>query len=124
MLLTVQQMQEHIAKVSYKEWKIEVREGFAEGPHIEIIALLDDSVELGKKTEFRVNSPIGYMQTIEQFNLFLLARLLRIESHETREWFKVDGKPIFYPHEKYSDRDVYNPGKETWCDGFEKEETY
>lgn len=105
-LLTVQQMRERAAKYSYRKgWTIEVREGAFEGSHLEITCRLDDSVELGKTTEFRVNSSIPPQLSIEQFDLYILNRLLRIESHECREWFKLDGKSLYYPHANLSDRD-------------------
>ncbi len=97
-LLTVQQMQERAAQYTYRKgWTIEVREGVFEGAHLEIVCLLEDSVEIGKMTEFRVNSSIPPQLSIQQFDLFILNRLLRIESHECREWFKVE---FFYANLK------------------------
>lgn len=109
MLLTVKEMQDRAAHYSYRKgWTINVREGCFEGPHLEIIALLEDSIDLGKMTEFQVHSPIPPQLSIEQFDLFILWRLARIESHECREWFKCDGKALFYPHVEDADTDDYS----------------
>jgi hypothetical protein len=34
----------------------------------------------------------------ESLRLWMAWRLGRIESHEMREFFKVDGRPVFDPH--------------------------
>lgn len=42
--------------------------------------------------------PIGIMYSTEHLQDFIIQCLHRIESHETKEWFKVDGVAPYYPH--------------------------
>lgn len=105
-MLTIQQMQERLNRMTYKEgWTIKLYQGAFEGAHLQITAELDDSVELGKKTVFDVHDMMPPMLSIEQFDLYIIDRLMRIETHEAREWLKLDGKSLFYPHCDFADRD-------------------
>ena len=105
-MLTTHDLQQALKNITYRDgWKMRVYEGVFEGAHLEIIALLEDSVELGKTTEFKVYSAIPPMLTIEQFHLFLSWRLRRIEIHESMEWLKLNGKAIYDPHRFEADQD-------------------
>lgn len=114
---TIQQIEDELKKITYRDgWKFSVYEGAFEGQHMTIEATVPDSVELGKTVDLRIETPIPPLKTIEDFHLWLIKRLIRIESHEAREWFKVNGIPIFYPHMKDAERDMlqeYFKGFET-----------
>lgn len=115
--LTIREMQDEMAKITYRKgWTFYVTQGAFEGAHLEIFAWLDDSVNLGKKMLFNPQIPIPPYRDIEDFRLWLIYRLIRIESHEAREFFKVDGVPIFYPHMDGADKDVL----QEYFQGFEE----
>lgn len=50
----------------------------------------------------------SFVQTDEDFLDWNLSVLIWFSAHETREWFKVDGKPWRDPHNVYNP-DVFNP---------------
>lgn len=116
--LTIQQMQDELDKITYRKgWKFSVRQGAFEGAILEVVAWLDDSVNVGKKMKFHPPIPIPPCRSIEDFHLWLIYRLIRIESHEAREFFKVDGVPVFYPHMEGADQDIL----QEYFKGFENE---
>lgn len=45
-----------------------------------------------------VRTPVPAVRTYDAFFEWLLHRLIRIESHEAREWFRISGKPLSDPH--------------------------
>lgn len=97
-VLTVEQLQAHVKRLTYRpDWTFEVYEGEFEGPHIFIVATVQDSYRDGK-LELGVRSAIPPMESTEQFERWLLWRLIRIECHEAREFFKRDGQIISDPH--------------------------
>lgn len=105
--LSIQQIEEELKKITYKEgWKFFVYEGAFEGPHMRIEVTLPDSVNLGQDVPLKIETVISPCKTVEDFHLWLVKRLIRIESHETREWFKINGVPVFYPHMDGADRDI------------------
>jgi hypothetical protein len=54
----------------------------------------------------RVNSPVPPVYDNEAFWLWLQHRLIRIETHECREWFRVGGKPFRDPHDPHANDDA------------------
>jgi hypothetical protein len=115
-MLTIQQIQDELNKITYKDgWFFEARQGAFEGHHLTITATLPDSVNLGQNVDLKIETPIPPYRSIEDFHLWLVYRLIRIESHEAREWLKVKGIPIFYPHMEGADADQL----QTYFKGFE-----
>jgi hypothetical protein len=105
-MLTLDQMQSRLNLMTYKPgWEMHITQGAFEGPHLQIIATLEDSVEKGKISTFDVHSSIPPMLSQQQFDLYILDRLMRIETHEAREWLQIDNKALFYPHCNHADRD-------------------
>ncbi len=110
-LLTVQQMQERVKRYSYRKgWTIEVREGAFEGAILHIHSIEEDSTKDTEKIELDIYSPIPPQISMESFDLFVQWRLIRIECHESREFLRLkkNGKSVFYPHVRDSDRDLYD----------------
>jgi hypothetical protein len=48
--------------------------------------------------EVRIRSLIPPMASRWEFERWLAWRLRLVEIHESREWFRRDGKPVFDPH--------------------------
>jgi hypothetical protein len=45
-----------------------------------------------------IDSPIPPMADTDALHRWLIWRLGRVESHESREFYRVDGFPLFDPH--------------------------
>jgi hypothetical protein len=107
-LLTLEEMQSSLAMMTYRPgWKMEMYQGFAEGPHFKLSATLEDSVNKGQMIDVEIHSVIPPQISIESFELWVSHRLQRIEIHESMEWLQIDGKPIIDPHRDAADRDIY-----------------
>lgn len=106
-MLTIQQIEDELKKITYREgWKFFVYQGAWEGQHLRIEATVPDSVELGQDVFLNIETPIPPCPDAQYFHHWLIYRLIRIETHEAREWFKVNGVPVFYPHMDGADRDI------------------
>lgn len=107
MFLTIQQMQDRIKQLKYKDCKFEIYEGAFEGPHLKIVTIEDDSTKPGEKVELQIHSWIPPYETIQGFDMFVLKRLIRIATHEAMEFFQDEtGKPVVDPHRSLADRDL------------------
>lgn len=116
--LSIQEIEEELKKITYREgWKFIVYDGAWEGQHMRIEATVPDSVNLGKDVDLKIEIPIPPCPNVEYFHYWLIYRIIRIESHEAREFFKVDGVPVFYPHMEGADQDIL----QEYFKGFENE---
>jgi hypothetical protein len=98
--LSFEEITKALSRVSYKAgWTFEPIPGTWEGHRIRIVArALMDSYHPEQTVDLGINDFIPPVRTVEELHEWLLARVHRIESHETREWFKIDGKPLHDPH--------------------------
>lgn len=111
-MLTTKELQDELAKITYKDdWWFKVYDGDWEGQHLVITTVVDDTYHPGEKTTLDVHSPLPPIPNVEYFHHYLAWRLGRIENHEMREFFKVEGQPVFNPHTEAGnhDRDTYQP---------------
>jgi hypothetical protein len=105
-VLTTTELQNHLSTISYMPgWLIDVYDGAYEGQHCVIRTRLEDSYNPGEMVELDIHSMLPPMRTTEDFEQWLLWRLMRIATHEVREWLKKDGKPIVDPHADGADQD-------------------
>lgn len=106
-MLTTAQIQEHLASVTYKPgWRFEAYEGQWEGQHLVITAsVLDAEAEAEVYTLLNVHSMLPPLSDIDALNRWLLWRLSRLEVHEAREFFRVNGEVVFDPHAPDAERD-------------------
>jgi hypothetical protein len=108
MPVTVAELATHAKRLTYRPgWVFQVYEGAHEGPHIVIAATLPDSTRPGETVDVRIDSAVPPLDTLAQFERWLLWRLRIVESHECREWLKRDGLPIFDPHAEDAQHDRY-----------------
>ena len=106
-MLSTRELQGIVERITYKPgWTIKVYDGRWEGQHLVITTVVPDAYHLEQTTTVDVHSSLPPMQNESQFCEWLAWRLGRIESHEMREFFRVDGKPIYDPHAPNADRDL------------------
>lgn len=94
-------VKELLERFTYKPgWVFHAMKHDHEGDWISIEVTLENSYEPGTTTDIRVNSPVPPYASNHDFYEWLMWRLERFESHECREWFKVDGLVFSDPHEQ------------------------
>lgn len=106
-MLTTADLQAVAARVTYRPgWRLTVYDGRYEGQHLQICAEVPNAYAPGDTVTLDVHTPIPPQNTVNGFLYWLLWRLLRVESHECREWLRVDGHPVDDPHAPNADRDL------------------
>lgn len=102
--MTLRELRELVGRLSYRPgWAMQVEEfaeGFWTGPRVVITAMLADTYNPARMAEFRAYAslpPLDYL-TEELALLAIGGALKEAEIHESREWFKLDGKIIDDPH--------------------------
>jgi hypothetical protein len=98
-MLTSVEIERHFDRLTYKDgWRFLLYVTPWEGPFVRIEVDVEDSYNPGETTTLGVNSFLPPMESTDQLESWLMARIIRIESHEAREFFKRDGEVIFDPH--------------------------
>ena len=88
-----------LRRITYKPgWTVELYGGDYEGPWVDIRFECPDAYQPDQTTSIRVRSPVPPTFTDADFVEWLLWRIRRVEDHECREWFKVDGSAWADPH--------------------------
>jgi hypothetical protein len=106
-MLTTTQLQEALTHISYKPgWEFKIYDGKHEGQHVVITTVVPDAYDPDKNVTLDVHTSIAPMRDVDQFYEWFLWRLKRLESHECREFYRVDGKVYDDPHAEYADRDL------------------
>ena len=97
-MLSVDEIRNHLSRISYKEgWQFEAHETEWEGPFVRILVEVPDTYNPGETTTLGINSIVS-ADTTDELERWLIRRIIRIESHEAREFFKRDGKVLYDPH--------------------------
>lgn len=105
-MLTMREIQEHLEKVTYKPgWAFQAYEGLWEGHHVVIDAYLPDSYHPGQGVTVNIHSMLPPLEDTRALERWLMWRLGRIEIHEMREFFKVDGTVVSDPHAEGAEHD-------------------
>jgi hypothetical protein len=98
-MLTVGQVRDEVARVEYKpDWWLTVEERGFEDPWLRVLAVVPDATNPGQSIDLGIDSPIPPMADTDALHRWLIWRLGRVESHESREFYRVDGFPLFDPH--------------------------
>jgi hypothetical protein len=108
-MLTIQVMQDRLAQMTYRPgWEMRIYEGYSMGARFELKAMVEDSVNKGRKVPLHILSPVptNARLSIQSFDVWLHWRLKEVEVHESMEWLQVGGKPLFDPHKKDADQDM------------------
>lgn len=100
-MLTLRKINDLLADVGYRPgWEFSTYEDEYEGPHIRIVATLINGYDTNITTDIGVNSPLPPFETEKEFLRWLSWRLRRIESHESREFFRYKGQLVSDPHQE------------------------
>lgn len=106
-MLSTRDLQEIVGRVVYKPgWSFRVYDGRWEWQHCSVTFPVLDAYDQTKTIDLDVHSGIGPFDTEKGFLDWLLRRIARIEVHEAREFFKVDGRVYDDPHADGADRDL------------------
>lgn len=100
--------QAHLARVRYRPgWTFELYQGDFEGPHLRIRADVENSYRPGQTVALDIHSPVPLAVIADPAGLlrYLAWRLQIVESHEMREWLRLDGAVVFDPHAPDANRD-------------------
>lgn len=99
-MLTSNEIEQILAEIEYKPgWKMALRHfDHLQGPTLCIFALVENSYQPKERIELRIYSQIPPMSDQSSFEQWLSWRLSQIEVHESMEWLRKGGKPLFDPH--------------------------
>jgi hypothetical protein len=98
-MLSVDEMRNLLDQVEYKDgWRFSIYEHPFEGPFLRIEFDVRDSYNSGESVTLGINSFVPPCRQQYQFLDWLLYRIIRIEVHEAREFFKINGVPYEDPH--------------------------
>jgi hypothetical protein len=105
-MLTTQEICEELAKVTYKDgWRFIAYDGVWEGQHLVITALVPDAYRSGRLIRLEVHSMLPPIPEVAYLHRWLAWRLGRIELHEMREFYRIDGVRLFDPHAHGAEHD-------------------
>lgn len=105
-MLTTKEIQDHLARVTYKPgWSFEAYDGKWEGQHIVIRTSVPNAYNTKENTDLDVHSMLPPIPDTNYLNSWLMWRVARLEVHEVREFFKVDGKIVDDPHAPFANED-------------------
>jgi hypothetical protein len=112
-VLSTEQIRTVLSRCSYKPgWSWEVHEDPWEGVYVRFLVDVPDSYGMGEHTTLGIDSWLAPQVSERSLHLWLAWRLGRIESHEMREWLKVDGRPVFDPHKQVNRPEEVDHGRE------------
>lgn len=98
-MLTTAQIQAELDRVTYRDgWAFGVYEHDWDGLHLLITAPVPNAYQPSETITLGIRSPLPPMPDATYLHRWLAWRLGRIESHEMREYLKVDGVALFDPH--------------------------
>lgn len=106
MQLDIDSVKTFLEGVTYKKgWEFEVYDNPFDGIYIQIRTEVPNAyyVEGGdspKTVPLRINSPVPTvaLESYRHLGDWLLWRIIRVETHEAMEFFKVDGYMLYDPH--------------------------
>jgi hypothetical protein len=98
-MLTFDEIRTELGKVTYRDqWRFVLYPHPYEGIWLSIIAELPDADHPGKTRVNNMRVALPPIPDVNYLHAWLLHRLIRIESHEAREFYRVDGVKIADPH--------------------------
>lgn len=106
-MISTNELAMYIRDVKYKPgWAFRIYDGRYEGQHLVIQTQVIDAYNPEEIVTLDVHSMLPPMENRKQFMDWLQWRLIRIECHESREFFRVDGVCWSDPHADGADQDI------------------
>lgn len=100
-MLSAEEIREELRKVTYKPgWGFEVYEHPYEGVHVAVSVTVPNAYDPEDTVDLCIRSAIPPLRDYKGLHSWMLWRLGRIENHEMREFYKVDGACWSDPHKE------------------------
>jgi hypothetical protein len=99
--MTLAQIQASLADVTLQPgWSVFAWQHDHEGVWVTIRARVEDAYRPGEgeRIDLGINSPLPPIPDVAYLDAWLEWRLGIIARHESREWFRRGGRPVFDPH--------------------------
>jgi hypothetical protein len=97
--MTTAEIREHLAGLTYKPgWAWTLEEDEWEGPYVRFLVDVPDAYAPTETVTLGINSWLPPVDTREQLDKWLAWRIARIEIHESLEFLRREGRPVFDPH--------------------------
>jgi hypothetical protein len=98
-MLTIDDITDELTHLTYKPgWKLIAYQSQHEGIWLSILAEVPDAAWPTRTTVLNIRTAIPPIPSREYLREWLLWRILRVESHECREFLRHDGQPLDDPH--------------------------
>jgi hypothetical protein len=98
--LSLTELQAEIAAFSYQPgWTMEICQDPWEGPFLYVVANVIDGYHPEQTVELRIRSNVPPIPSREYFAIWLQWRMDQIALHESREYLRRGGRPVFDPHD-------------------------
>lgn len=99
--LPLAELADEVSRMAYRPgWSLTVFSDPHEGAKLRIVAKVEDGYHPGRSIDLGISSRIpDIIETRDQFRRWALWRLLEVEAHECREYFRVDGQLFRDPHD-------------------------
>jgi hypothetical protein len=98
-MLSTEQVNAELARLTYRpHWSFRAYEDQWEGQKVRIVAEVPDSCDPAGTVTLGIDSFLPPMSDEWDVRRWLAWRLQRIEIHESLEFLKLDGAPIWDPH--------------------------
>jgi hypothetical protein len=103
-MLSTTEIAEELERVSYKPgWSFEAYEDRWEGPHILIVVKAVSAYRPVETLDLGIRSALPPFAHPSDLHDWLMWRIGRIEMHELREFYRVDGRLVDDPHASEED---------------------
>jgi hypothetical protein len=99
-MLSFEELRTELGRVTYKPgWRLLLyRHRFGEGIWLSILAEVPDSNNPTRTTVINVRAAVPPIPDAAYFHEWLNYRLDRVDNHERREFYRVDGAKLHDPH--------------------------
>jgi hypothetical protein len=99
MMLSTDAINAELARVTYKpRWSFRAYDDQWEGQKIRILADVPDAYDPDRTITLGVDSFLPPLNDEWDVRRWLFWRISRIENHEAREFFRLDGQILWDPH--------------------------
>lgn len=107
-MMTLAEVQAELAQLeAWPGWTMTARQDPWEGIIIRFVGTVPDAYHPGQMVDLGIDSHLPPTPHLPALWYWLQWRLCRIATHEAREMFRRNGRPLFDPHEETRVPDAY-----------------